>query len=132
MKAAKKNKGANIGGDYLAPVAPREELFMGHPVINEVQKPGLATGYGIPEHGRAGSPHYTSSFANSGLSSGYTTTSYANTQHYAAPSTTCYTDSNQCVGGASTIRQEACYDQCSPVTTTYVQQQPLIHQQAHQ
>lgn len=48
--------GAMIGGPFIAPVAPREELFMGHPVINEVQKPGLATGYGIPEYGRPGSP----------------------------------------------------------------------------
>jgi hypothetical protein len=55
LKAAKKN-GTLIGGEYIAPVAPREELFMGHQTINEIQKPGLATGYGIPEHGRMGSP----------------------------------------------------------------------------
>ena len=55
LKQAKKN-GTLIGGEYIAPVAPREELFMGHQTINEIQKPGLATGYGIPEHGRAGSP----------------------------------------------------------------------------
>lgn len=55
LKKARKN-GNLIGGNYIAPVAPREELFMGHPTINEVQKPGIATGYGIPENGRVGSP----------------------------------------------------------------------------
>jgi len=55
LKQARKN-GTLIGGNYIAPVAPREELFMGHPTINEVQQPGIATGYGIPENGRAGSP----------------------------------------------------------------------------
>lgn len=49
LKDARKN-GTLIGGEYIAPVAPREELFMGHPTINEIQKPGMATGLGIPEN----------------------------------------------------------------------------------
>jgi len=46
-------KHANVGGPFIATVAPREEMFMGQQPINEIQQPGLATGYGIPEHGAA-------------------------------------------------------------------------------
>ena len=69
-------KGTNIGGPFIAPVAPREEFFMGQQPINEIQKPGLATGYGIPELGAQSLNH---GGLNQGLTSGYGsnyTTSY--------------------------------------------------------
>jgi len=76
-------KHANVGGAYIAPVAPREEFFMGHQPINELQQPGMATGYGIPEN--ASGAHslggfgqgYTSGATTILPSSTYQTSSYA-------------------------------------------------------
>jgi hypothetical protein len=71
------NKHANVGGPFIATVAPREEMFMGHQPINEIQKPGLATGYGIPEHGAAqlgGNQYHGAQSYGSPTNQSYTTT----------------------------------------------------------
>jgi len=108
-------------------VAPREELFMGHPTINEVQKPGIATGYGIPENGRVGSPQaygrsgspYGNTYNASSLGSQYTTgqTFTTGTTHNAE--NVCY--DTHCTSGSPRV----VYESAMPTTTSYTQGQSL-------
>ena len=153
LKKAKK-EGTLIGGNYLAPVAPREEFFMGHPTINEVQKPGLATGYGIPENGRVGSPlaygrsgsPYNNAYNGASLGgnqyttgSTYTTgTQYTGAQctdthctsgsprvvYESAMPTTTSYAQDQCLGGTNYVQQQPMMQQHQPMM-----QQPLAHGQ---
>lgn len=137
-KLAKKNKGANIAGPYIAPVAPREEFFMGQQPIHEVQKPGLASGHGLPSMGANSFGHqlpttstygssipssYTSQYANTGYTSSHLNQGSPRIVYESAiPTTSSYTTSS--LGGSH-------YTSSIPSTTTtqhihVVEQQPMM------